>query len=262
MDRTFRAIDRIGNEVEFELVPPNLASENEGERQYRIAFSHALKEGIFPKEKLREIMREHEMWTEDDDKELREIVARMAVLQIELQAAQRCGEDDACLKIAHEMSDARSRMWELFMVQQTVYMNSAEGLAETIKMESVMAACTVVKATRKRYWENYSDFVKERDFNTKSTVHPSVVTLQSKILDELRIGIVEDYPEKQYLKDVKERMLDREVEEVVVAKLKQRASKALDKLEKAERAATKPKKRTKGSGTKMATKTNQAKRQD
>ena len=223
MDRTFRATDRTGNEREFELIPPNLAAENEGERQYRIAYSHALKEGIFPKEKLREIMREHEMWTEADDRELREIVASMAVLQIELQAAQKRGDDDKCLHIARDLSDGRSRMWELFLVQQTVYMNSAEGVAETIKLEAVMAACTVVKATNKRYWENYGDFVQERDFNTKSTVHPSVVTLQSTILDELRQCVVDDYPEKQYLKDISDRMMDREVEEAVISKLKERA---------------------------------------
>jgi len=262
MDRTFRAIDRTGTEREFELVPPNLAAENEGERQYRIAYSHALKEGIFPKEKLREIMREHEMWTEADDRELREVVASMAVLQIELQAAQKRGDDDKCLRVAREMSNTRSRMWELFLVQQTVYMNSAEGVAETIKLEAVMAACTVVKATKKRYWNNYSDFVQERDFNEKSMVHPSVMHLQSALLDELRFGILNDYPEKQYLKDVSERMLDREVEEAVISKLKDRAAIALDELEEKEREVAKPvrkKKAVKKRGKRVATKTNQTK---
>lgn len=266
MERTFRATDRLGAEREFELVPPNLAAESEGERQYRIAFSHALKEGIFPKEKLREIMQAHEMWTDEDDRELREMVGKMAVLQIELQACQKRGDDKGCLTAAKEMSDVRARMWELFLVQQTVYMNSAEGVAETIKMEAVMAACTVVKATGERYWSNYADFVQERDFNTKSSVHASVVTLQSKILDELRQGVVDDYPEKAYLKDVKERMMDREVEEAVLSKLKDRAAAALESLEEAERekAAAKPKprrkraKKAKKSGKTVEAKTDQA----
>lgn len=267
MDRTIRAKDRMGTEREFELVPPNLAAENEGERQYRIAFSHALKEGIFPKEKLREIMREHDMWTENDDKELREIVAKMAILQIELQASQKRGETDRCLEIAKEMSETRARMWELFLVQQTVYMNSAEGVAETIKLESVMAACTVVKVNGTRYWESYKDFVQERDFNTISEVHLAVVTLQAQLLDELRQGVVDDYPEKQYLRDVKERMMDREVEDAVLSELKERASAALENLESAEREAVKPKpkrkvtrkKTSKKSGKTVATKTNPAK---
>jgi hypothetical protein len=181
-------------------------------------------------------MKDHGMWTEEDDRELREIVAKIAVLQIELQAAQKRGDDDKCLAVAKEMSDNRRRMWELFLVQQTVYMNSAEGVSEAIKLEAVMAACTVVQSTGERYWQSYKDFVEERDFNLKSTVHPTVVTLQAKILDDLRQGVMDDYPEKQYLKSVEASMLDPELEEKVIAKLKERASIALEELEEKESA--------------------------
>ena len=42
MDKTFKAIDRYGVEVEFEITEPTLIEEREGEMQYRIAFSKAL----------------------------------------------------------------------------------------------------------------------------------------------------------------------------------------------------------------------------
>jgi hypothetical protein len=231
VERTFRAKDRTGIECEFELVAPNLAAENEGERQYKVAYSAALVEKIFPKEKLRELMREHDMWTEDDEAKLKEYIAKLAVLQIELESSQRSGDDDACLVAAKEMTEIRGRMWELFLVQQTVYLNSAEGVAETIKLEAVMAACTRVKATGQRYWNNYKEFVEERDHNEVSEVHTAVVIVQSKLLDDLRQGMLDDYPEKKYLKDINERMLDREVEAEALAEVKNRAQKAIDKLE-------------------------------
>jgi len=262
IERTFTAMDRHGSPVEFELKPPGVGEENEGERQYRIAYSKALVEGVFPREKLREIMRDHGMWTEEDDSELKKAVGKIALFQIELKNAEASGDDDACLDAARGISDARRRMWELFLVQQSVYMNSAEGVAEMIKTESIMASCTMVKSTNKRYWEDYTEYVRERDLNTKSTVYQHVVDIQSKILDGARDGLMSDYPEHKYLKSAQDRMLDREVQEEVVKTLKTRAAAAIEqeatKEEKAKKPARKKvakKTRRKASGKRVESKT-------
>jgi len=248
MERTFKAVDRNGGIVDFELVTPSVAVENEGERHYRVAFSNALKEGIFPREKMREVMREYGMWSEEDDKQLKEAVGKIAVLQIELKQAETEGDEEKCSELAREIASTRRRMWELFLVQQSVYMNSAEGVAELVKTEAIMAACTVVKATGKRYWENYSEFVRERDLNQRATVYTHVVELYTKILDNARKELTDDYPEYKYLKATEERMLDREVEEKVVDILSERAEKAESTTKKktvrkkrGKRVASKPK---------------------
>ena len=88
IERIFKANDRNGSSCEFELKPPGVGEENEGERQYRIAYSKALVEGIFPREKLRELMREHGMWTDEDDRELKKAVGKIAVFQVELRNAE------------------------------------------------------------------------------------------------------------------------------------------------------------------------------
>jgi len=239
IERTFKATDRNGAVIDFELKPPSVAEENEGERQYRIAYSKALVEGVFPREKLREIMRDHGMWTEDDDKELKKAVGKIAVFQVELRRAESEGNDKECLAAAKGISEARRRMWELFLVQQSVYMNSAEGVAEMIKTESVMAACTRLKSTGERYWKDYPEYVRERDFNTKSSVYSKIVELQTQILDEARQGLMADYPEHRYLKSVEERVLDREIAEEVTRQVQNRAQKALEINED----KTKPKKK-------------------
>lgn len=226
VERIFTAKDRNGTDHEFELVIPNVAAENEGERIYRVAFSKALADGIFPREKLRELMRAHHMWTEDDERELKSVVAKMALSQIDLRNSETEGKDEECKKIASEMSKLRLRMWELFLIQQSVYLNSAEGVAELVKTEAVMAACTHLKATQRRYWKDYSEYVKERDLNPKSTVYSKVIEVQSHLLDEVRKGLMEDYPEAKYLKDVTDRMLDREVQVEVEKTLRTRAKAA------------------------------------
>ena len=120
-------------------------------------------------------------------------------------------------------------MWELFLVQQSVYMNSAEGVAEMIKIEAIMSACVLMKNSGTRYWKDYSEYVLERDLNTKSNVYASTIEIQAKILDQVRHGLLADYPEARYLKTVEDRVIDREIEEEVLRTIKTRATEAIAK---------------------------------
>jgi len=257
VERTFKAVDRNGNVCDFELKPTTVGIENEGERQYRIAYSKSLAEGVFPREKLREIMREHGMWTEHDESELKKTVGKIALLQIDLRNSESEGDTDACGEIAKKIGLERRRMWELFLVQQTVYMNSAEGVAEMIKTEAVMAACTVLTSTGKRYWSDYAEYVRERDMNTKSTVYAQAVGLQAGILDEARRSLLSEYPEATYLKTQEEAMLDREIEEEVLKTLHTRADKAIEADKK--KTAKKKKKKKVTRGKKLGSKTDSTK---
>lgn len=231
VERIFKAVDRHGNVCDFELKTPGLAEENEGERHYRVAYSKCLVEGIFPREKLREVMRQHDMWTEGDESEFKKVVGQIAIYQIELRQAETEGDNKKCIDISKQIVETRKRMWELFLIQQSVYMNSAEGVSEVIKTESMMAACVINKATGKRYWKDYSEYVMERDLNTTSTVYAKVVDVQTTIFDEARDGLMSGYPEHKYLKSVEDRVLDREVQEQIVKELKSRAEKAIEKEE-------------------------------
>jgi hypothetical protein len=229
VNRIFKATDRNGALTEFELKVPGLAEDNEGDRHYRIAYSKALKEGVFPREKLREIMREHEMWTPEDDSAMKKAVGQIAVAQMALHNAETEGNDKECRRIAKDMSDARRRMWELFLVQQSVYMNSAEGVAELIKVDAIMAASVMVKGTNSRYWKDYSEYVKERDLNSKSTVYSEAAKVQMALLDEVRKGIFAEYAEAKYLRSAQDRIIDREIEEQVAKTLSEKVDKAIKK---------------------------------
>ena len=55
MDRTFKAIDRHGAEMDFELIEATDILVREADMIYRKAYSEAIKEGILPREKMREI---------------------------------------------------------------------------------------------------------------------------------------------------------------------------------------------------------------
>ena len=104
MDKSFKAMDRYGAEMEFELVEPNLTVEREGEMQYRIAFSRALTLGILPREAMREVMREQRVWNQEDEEKMRKAMVDLAASQAILEAAEKGKDDDACLKAATDLT--------------------------------------------------------------------------------------------------------------------------------------------------------------
>lgn len=230
VNREFKAKDRFGADMQFVLVTPTLQVETEGERYYKIAYSQALSQGIFPREKLRVVMKDYGMWTEEDEKKYKTIVAKIALWHAELLQAEQAGETDKCQKIALEMDKERDKMWELFLIQQTVFMHSAEAMAELVKAEAMMAACTKLKATSERYWKDYTEFVREKELNLKSTVYVEVVEVQSNLLKSLREDIEGKYPESKYLKDVRESILDRAIAEDVQKEIARRKEAALQEL--------------------------------
>jgi hypothetical protein len=76
-----------------------------------------------------------------------------------------------------------------------------------------MAACTRIRGTNQRYWKDYSEYVQERDGESKSTVVENLHKAYDVIMAEKSKKLVEDCPESRYLKTVSERLLDRAVEQ-------------------------------------------------
>ncbi len=225
-NRIFKAKDRFGAETEFYLKVPALIEETEAEMQYRIAYSYALKNNILPREKMKELMKSYGIWDEDNEKELQETIKNIAMNELELRSESTKGNKEICIKIANELYQQRIRMWQLFTIQQSAYVNSCEGYAETIRHESLMAACTMVKANNKRYWKDYKEYVSERDENIISDVILKVMNVQSNILNQSRDELLKALPENQWIEMAKSDFLEKEVE-----KAKEELKKKLDNVE-------------------------------
>lgn len=202
MDRTFKAVDRNGKEVEFELRVPTLAQDNKAEMERLKAYSEALKEGVLPREKMREILRQHEVWSEKEDESLSDYVREVAKLEKQLREESAKGNNAECTNIAAELSRQRLMMFRTFMVQQTVLTNSCEGMAELVKLEALMASCVFYKDDGEQYWDTYKDYVLERDFNEDATVAIAAQELQAALQQEEHEGLVSEYPEQEWVKNM------------------------------------------------------------
>ena len=227
MDRTFKAIDRHGAEMEFELIQANDLLERESEMEYRKAYSAAIKEGILPREKMREIFKENGIWTQEDEDEFVQLVRNISALNIKLDNAVKQGQDDECIKLAGEMSKLRIKMLQLFTIQQSAYMQSCEGYAEIVRLEALMASCVVIKANKQRYWKNYKDYVIERDSNMRSTVPTQALLTNNSFLEARRDEAIAEYPEQKWLKALQQDIITKATEDAKV-KMNERLQGALN----------------------------------
>lgn len=232
-DMVFNAKDRHGADMEFEIKPPSRSIEMEADMNYRKAYGEALKEGLLPREALRKIMRDSDIWSDEHEKELKESIAILGKLEAGLSSKETSGDKEACIKIAGDLARSRRRMWELVLIQQSAFMSSScEAFAEMIRIESQLAASVVIKASNQRYWKNYKEYVLERDTNEIATVAIVAMEMASADLNEQQTSITENHPEQRWLKKYK---LDTEESRKAAAQeLAKRAEKAIgtsDELE-------------------------------
>jgi hypothetical protein len=244
-NRVFKAIDRYGAETEFELVDATFAEENEAEREYRKAYTNALKEGVLPKEKMREIMKEQGVWDDSDDEKLKKIIKEIAGTEANLKKAETAGKPKSeCTSIAGELGDLRAEMWRLINVKQSVLMHCCENYATAISGEVLIMARLRVKATHQRYWKNYEEFVLEKH-NERASVVVELTRLHEKILQEEQTEFLKSLPEYQWLQKIQEEPAD----EIIQKDLDERVEKVRGRkntvADGSKKSTTRRKKRTK-----------------
>lgn len=203
METNFKATDRYGNEVEFELCSPDNKAEIDAEFQYRIGYSIALKAGILPREGMREIMKKTETWTDENEKEYKDLIKDIAVAENKLDEYVKKSNFKSGGKLAKDLAKLRTRLWEIFAIQNSAFVQSCEGYAETIRREALYAACVKVKATNQRYWPTYKDYVIERDENDKATVVLKFQEIMINQIETLHKQYISSLPEQEFLMKAK-----------------------------------------------------------
>lgn len=209
--KTFKAKDRFGAETEFVLKEAGMKELTEADIIYRVAYSQSLKDGILPREKMKDLMRQYEIWSEEDDKALQTTIKEIAKLELSLKESESRGDKDKCIELSEAINLARVKMWKLFLIQQNTYTHSCEGYADTVKQEALMASCVIVKANNVRYWKNYKEYVVERDENTSSAVAIKAMGMLTDVLNSNKDNMLESLPESKWLKEAKKKMLEEEI---------------------------------------------------
>lgn len=225
-EKAFMAKDRYGASMEFVIRAADRKASHEADMNYRIAYGEAIKLGLLPREKIRQILKDHKIWTEEDEKSFKETLLELAKLELELKECEHAGKKDGAILAAGKLAASRNKLWELTLIQQMPFTNSCEAYADLVRMESEMAANVVIKATGKRYWGSYKEYVIERDTNLSAEVATKASEIIAADLLEQRTMIFQDTPEQVWLKNQKINVEEAEIK--AQAELQKRATDGAD----------------------------------
>lgn len=200
--KEFKAKDKFGNEVDFELVENTKKDANDAETQYRLAYSEALKSGFLTRESMLRFMKATGSWSEEFEKEFKDITQKTASAEIKLATAIQEGNDSAATEAATDLTKFRTELWEFIKIKTTPLINSCEGVAEIIKNEALLCFAIRLKGSKNRYWPSYKDYVTERDLNQKSTVAEVMYEVFSEMSEKERMKYFNELPEAQWLERI------------------------------------------------------------
>lgn len=197
--KEFKAKDKFGNECDFELADPTKKDAIDAETQYRLAYSESLKLGLLTRESMFRLMKESGSWSEEFDKEFKDLTQKAASAELKLSKAIQEGNDSDATTAATDLTKFRTDLWEFIKIKTTPLINSCEGVSEVIKHEAMLCFTVKLKGAKNRYWNTYKDYVTERDLNTKSTVAEQMYEVFAASSEQDRMTYFNELPETKWL---------------------------------------------------------------
>ena len=166
--RTFDTVVN-GETVTLAVVKPTLAQENDANKIYvkkKIKLLNLPKEERpFPQNSVRVKLKESGIWSEEQDKELAEVDARIAILEKILETGER-EEDGVAIKlkklegrkVALELMVIRFAKFNMLTeIEQFARDITLERIAEREQLDYLVSVCTLDKDNRK-YFKNLEDY--------------------------------------------------------------------------------------------------------
>lgn len=189
---TFKAIFK-GKEEEFEVITPGVRENREAQKEYNAAFNDAVKSKAIPRAVLDEYLEREGLWNEDKKKKIQEI--QKCILADELKLSKGGISKSEAKKIALNMRKNRKELQSLYSVRSQLDSNTAEGIAENARFNSLLALCLVYKSNRKRVFNSTDDFLD----NLHEEVTNKATQEMVKNITEINLDYEKDLPENKFL---------------------------------------------------------------
>lgn len=194
----------------FYIAAPNAEHIRGADWQYSKIYTKSLIEGITTSSEMMDILlRRGVIGPEFDQRQselTKELIAKVEVLRL-------AKDLDEKQKLAIEVSSAREDLFNWNQRLNGPMSNTCEQIADDARLE-YLTACMVQDESGKRIWEDYSDFLKEKNQSLAMRARFEVMLY----LQGLEPDFLQKTPEAQALKEVE-------------AEIREKAKEALAKLE-------------------------------
>jgi len=191
-----------GQEVKLKLKEETLDIERKCDTEYHLAYTELMQKGILPKATLEKYMQEKKIWTEDDEKKLKDLQGQMVRLNLDLDASETF---DKGIMIAQSMGELRGQCLRLVEVKANVLSNSCESLSDQIRRDAYLAHATVYADTGKPVFKDYNDFLRRAGENEQVILDARKIMLD--VLSEAFNASLTGLPEVDYVRKVEKKMM-------------------------------------------------------
>jgi len=201
--------DPVSGKIYY-ISPPNADDIRSADWQYSKVYTKSLVEGITTAAEMMDILLRRGITGPEFDQRQRELTDEISAKVALLQSATDMDEKQ---RLAEEVASLRGELFDWNQRLNGPMANTCEQIADDARLE-YLTACMVQDADGKRIWEEYSDFLKEKNQSLAVRARFEVMLY----LQGLDSDFWEQTPEAQAIK---------EIEETIQAQ----AQEALDKLD-------------------------------
>ena len=199
LDRTFIAEYTDGAEekqsVSCELLNPTTEQLSEATAVYNRTWKSGVKNGAILAAKLKSFVREHELWSDEQEAQVKELRAKLHKYEVKL------AEGGISLKSARtmaiDMRKLRFELRELVTIETELENRTAESQAEDARQNYLITACTVYTDSREPLWADSGAY--------QNAEIPELVMAANLKYAKLKWGIDENFesklPENAFLKN-------------------------------------------------------------
>lgn len=184
-------------EVKLSVRRPNYGEKQGADFEYQKTVTKLLKEGILPRVKLEETIRENGIW--DKAKESRERQLAKAINDAREKLKKGGIKLSEGVKLAKQSIKDNFEYIQLNMDRNSVLNNSAESIAEQARFNHLTSSATVYNndGVEKKFFQSYEDFlIQDSRGNVVTYLAGSYL---SRLLNNFEDDFRKDWPEYKFL---------------------------------------------------------------
>lgn len=159
--RIYKSKDKDGNEVELAFKKPNQVVLTRGDFVYREYFSKAIRSGVMTNAEALKILKDRDVWTEEQDKESVEL--QLKLIEAEERLKTYTKRDSESLTTYDEIKKLRREINQLNRIRSNVLDNTAESMATEMRTQFFASECSVYNSSGAKVFADLQDFLGRLD---------------------------------------------------------------------------------------------------
>jgi len=198
--RIFKVTGEDGEERVLRLNRPNQKLLSQGDFVYRQHFSSAIRAGILTNAEANKILKDRNIWNDDQEKEAADLRDDIRELEKKLDSPSLSNEYGQ--KICERLKKLRNELYDFTSLHSSITDNTAESMAHEARIKFYASECTVDNENGRKLFRSFDDLNDRLDeTEALSAYREALIANFERILGvEMPSGLAAELPENRWLK--------------------------------------------------------------